>query len=326
MGGLFDSGPSASDMMRMQMLQAQLQQRQNEQAFERQQQAYLDAFERQQEENRRAQAASLTAARTNQITPYGTLTYEDTGQRDEYGNPVYRAVTRFSDDQQRLLDLQELSQRNIGETASDLIANVFSRYATTPNLTEGVDSLVNQRMEHQLGYVNPFFEPQTTELDNRLRNQGLSPGTPAYDNAMRTLRDNQNQSVLSYLASVQPEAFNQAITEYELPMMTAFKLMQAAQPGSLNLINTPTVNRQSAAVNTAQYSPVNMSEALRSATSILNADQANRSNMLSGLFGIAGTVLGGPIGGAIGGGLGGLFGGGGGLTSPNSWIPTVTMG
>src|SRR5690606_31893692 len=123
MGGLFDSGPSASDMMRMQMMQAQLQQRQNEQAFERQQQAYLDAFERQQEENRRAQAASLTAARTNQTTPYGSLTYRDTGRRDEYGNPVYEAITSLSPDQQRLLDLQEESQAGIGQTASDLITN-----------------------------------------------------------------------------------------------------------------------------------------------------------------------------------------------------------
>ncbi len=45
--------------------------------------------------------------------------------------------------------------------------------------------------------------------------------------------------------------------------------------------------------------------------------QQNQNNaLMSGLFGLGGSVLGGPIGGAIGSSIGGLFGGGGGLGVP----------
>ncbi len=37
------------------------------------------------------------------------------------------------------------------------------------------------------------MERATTQLDTKLRNQGLSPGTPAYDNAMNDLRNNQGE-------------------------------------------------------------------------------------------------------------------------------------
>jgi len=64
--------------------------------------------------NVEAARVATAANRVNQVTPYGTLTYTQTGQ-DPYGNPMWTATQALSPEQQQLLDVQNrLSQRTGG--------------------------------------------------------------------------------------------------------------------------------------------------------------------------------------------------------------------
>jgi len=49
------------------------------------------------------------------------------------------------------------------------------------------------QFDRQMSLQQPLMERATTQMDTKLRNQGLSPGTPAYDNAMNDLRNNQGE-------------------------------------------------------------------------------------------------------------------------------------
>ena len=90
------------------------------------------------------------------------------------------------------------------------------------------DSATNQMLSHETSFLKPYFQDQSDHLDTQLRNQGIMPGTPAYNEQMRAVQQNQNGSVSQFLASAEPQAFNQAVTNYELPLQTAGALQQYA--------------------------------------------------------------------------------------------------
>lgn len=257
----------------------------------------------QSEANKEAVQASITASQTDQFNPFGSMTYHKTGEVDQYGNPRYEVRTNLNPQQQALLDAMVGNQTSISAHASDLVNNTFGRYGQDfdPN-AGGVDSIVNQRMAHQVGYLNPFFEQNTNALDAQLRNQGLEPGTKAYDNALRTLRDNQQQSVQGFLAQIQPQAYQQAVADYNRPMETFANLSRMSSPAGFTPTNTPTFQSNTTDAIGAY------NNAFNAQMQAYNAQASQQNALLGGLFGMAGTMMGGPIGGAMGQGIGGLFG------------------
>ena len=49
------------------------------------------------------------------------------------------------------------------------------------------------QFDRQMSLAQPQMERQTQQLETQLRNQGLSPGTPAYDNAISDMRNQQGE-------------------------------------------------------------------------------------------------------------------------------------
>ena len=47
--------------------------------------------------------------------------------------------------------------------------------------------------DRQMSLAQPQMDRQMNQLETQLRNQGLSPGTPAYDNAISDMRNNQGE-------------------------------------------------------------------------------------------------------------------------------------
>jgi hypothetical protein len=90
-----------------------------------------------------------------------------------------------------------------------------------PNLMNMAGGMTGQMLGQETSYLQPFFTNQTNQLDTQLRNQGLTPETPAYQQAMMNLQQNQNQSVSGFLAQAAPQAFQMAQQQYQLPMQTA---------------------------------------------------------------------------------------------------------
>lgn len=246
-----------------------------------------------------AGTASQAGSMVNQNNPYGSLSYNQTGVGPG-GVPIYSSNVSLTPQLQSLVSSLMGQSNNLisganygGQAPADVIGGMTS--GTTKDL-----------LDKHISYLQPFFNTQREQLDTKLRNQGFAPGQPGYDNAMRGMDTNQNQSVQSFLAQAQPEAYKQAVSSYTLPLQLAASEMGLVDPGFLNkaLVNPPQLNIGPPDYTGAVNSYNNAQQAAYEAKSKAN------SAMLSGLFGIPSALLGGwATGGLSGlGGLGGLTG------------------
>lgn len=159
-----------------------------------------------------------------------------------------------------------------------------------------------------LDKTTPIYEQQTDDLQTRLINQGLTPGSEAYQRAMTDLQNNQNDAtnLAAYNATLAGQnAFSQSLND----QINAGNFGNNAQTGYVNQIWNLLSNSMS------DYDK-NM-EMANILTSAYNQQQAGKKKngglggALSGAaFGaMAGSAFGpwGALGGAALGGLGGYF-------------------
>jgi hypothetical protein len=194
----------------------------------------------QQGSNIQSAVTGQAASNVNQVTPYGNLSYQQTGVGPN-GVPTYTATTALSPAQQQLVNTLQGTQQTAGSQAGQILQNANygasqapapvgaipeinpSALPSLPNLPtvsglgDMTAGLTGQMLQQETSYLNPFFTPQIDQLDAKLRNQGLAPGTPAYDQAMNNLRQSQGQTVTGFLATAEPQAFQQALTTQITP-------------------------------------------------------------------------------------------------------------
>lgn len=237
------------------------------------------------------------ASQVDQVTPFGNVNYTQRGTGPE-GIPLYTATTNLSPAQQQMLNtLQGQSQSlvdgaNYGAKApADVIGGMTS--GTTKDL-----------LDKEVGYLSPYFTRASDSLDAKLRNQGILPspsgsgagtsggrnagGGGAYNAAMDALTQSQAGSVENFLANAEPAAYSQATTDYTLPLNIANSEIQTERGSNPALITTPqvpTMGVPNYEGDVASYNTANMQA--------YNANQANQTAMMSGLFGIGSAALGG---------------------------------
>lgn len=238
--------------------------------------------------NQNAGYQSQSGSMVNQNNPYGSLTYSQTGTGPN-GNPIYSSNINLTPQQQNLFNQLQGTQTTAGGQAGSLLSGA-NYGSTTPanaigNMTSGLEG---QQMASYAAGNQPIQETARSQLDTQLKNQGLNPGEPGYDNAMRSLDTSQTLANDTANAGFANTAFNQANTEYGLPLSMSESLAQFGSPGSVNsgLVNAPGLNIQPAST-TAGYN---------SASNALNQQYQNQmgqySGMMNGLFGIGSDVLG----------------------------------
>ena len=276
----------------------------------------------QQGYNVAAGTESQAGSAVNQSNPYGSLTYTQSGTGPG-GVPLYTATTQLSPQQQSLLNTLQGTQQTAENQAGNLLAGA-NYGATNPSTTIGnaTSGLTGQLMQGYLSSVSPIYNQQVSQLDTQLRNQGISPQSnpTAYNAAMNPLLQSQYQAENSAAAQFEPSAYGQAVTSYELPLQTATSELGISQPGNVssNLVNTPSLSIQPANYTGAVSTQEQMQE--QEYQQQLQQQQA----MMSGIFGLGSSALGGlasgtGLGGALGSGLkslGGVIG--------NALIPSFT--
>lgn len=178
-----------------------------------------------------AAAAQQRASLIDQTNPYSSIKYTQTGTGPG-GLPTYRSNVKFSPEQQLLLNQLINTQTTAGGAANPLLQS--GNYGQAPDLSTGVNSRVTQRLGQQQAFFQPVFDTQFENLDTQMRNQGLLPGMPGYDRAIRELRDTQNRAVSSHISEFQPQAFQQSLTEYQLPALMAQQLAGFGAPANIS--------------------------------------------------------------------------------------------
>lgn len=247
----------------------------------------------QQALNTQSASEGQAMSMVNQNNPFASINYSQTGTGPG-GVPLYTANTTLNPQVQAIVDSLKSGVTNQLNTGGYSTGNAAD---TIGNMTSGTTKAL---LDKGVSYLQPFYQTQTSQLDAQLRNQGLLPGQPGYDNAMRQLSTNQDLGVNNLITQFEPQAFNQALTSYLTPLNVAASEMGIVQP---NYATSSFVNPPQAKVNPADLTGA--TEAAQNAANTQYQQQvAANSNMMTGMFGIPTAILGGW---ARGGGLASLL-------------------
>lgn len=166
-------------------------------------------------------ASDLAANRLNQVNPYGSLNYQQTGT-DQYGNPTYTQTQTVNP------QLQAAINANLGQLGQAFNAPQFqgqdmasmNYYGSRLNQQQfDPSTMVNTAFDRsQLGAsslpsyginpgqtyseaimqrLQPSLERQTQQLDVQLANRGIMPGSEAYKTAKLLQAQQQNDALTS---------------------------------------------------------------------------------------------------------------------------------
>jgi hypothetical protein len=246
---------------------------------------------------------------TNQVTPYGNLTYTKNPPTDVMGTslPSWTATTTLDPAQQRILDSQTSATGKTYDLANqyadrikDATAKPYSYdgLPAAPQYDEAARTAARDRITAR---QEPIFDRQDAGLRTRLANQGLQPGTEAYTNAMRDQSTRQNDYYLGADAQAGDEASrifglqgttrDRAINEMaglrSQPINEVSALLGTGGVQSPNFVNTPQTQVQAADVTTPQLAQY------QGQMQQWQQGQQNNNALMGSLFGLAGAGLGG---------------------------------
>jgi len=243
--------------------------------------------------NLEAARAAAAANRVNQITPYGNLNYAITGE-DTYGNPTWTATTTLSDIGQQLLNNQNQASLGLGSTINSALGRTQEMMGQgfNPNLPS---TGINPGQTYQEAYMErlaPQIAQNREMTTASLANQGIVPGTTAYDNAMRQQQQKENDLLLGATtqgfgvgSQANQQAFNQELTKYNIPLNTLSALRSGAQVQNPTFVNAP----QQATTSGADILGATQM-GYNAQMGNYNAQQAAQQGFNSGLMGLGGTL------------------------------------
>lgn len=245
--------------------------------------------------NLKALQQSQAASMIGQQTPIGSLSYSQTGE-DKYGNPLYTLNAQLSPEQQALYNKQTLGQNIVGSSGLGMLASSAPMYndANTmmSNLFGGADSLTGYRVNQALGFQQPFMQQDVSYLDNQLRNQGIMPGTEAYNRQMADLKKTQYGMQQNFISSVLPQSIGEATQAYMMPMQIGMQQSQYASPAAMSQMNTPQFQAAPANSTAAYASSLNSQNAnYANQMQGYNAQMQNYNAMMNGIFGVGAGAM-----------------------------------
>ena len=245
-----------------------------------------------------ADAARIAAKanRVSQYTPYGNLVYTSgiNGDPDQW-----RADVQLSPQQQELLNRQnETSVGLAGLQGKGLeyVSNMLDQPFDTGKLPGEQINAGQTAQEAIMSRLNPQFAQNEEMLRTRLANQGIAPGTEAWNNEFRTFQQGRNdaytQAALQGM-NIGQQARQQALQEQAFLRNEPLNTLNAVRTGAQ--VTNPTFS------NVPQQATTQGPNYLQAAQSQYGADLANynaqqqgQNAMMSGLFSLGGAALGSP--------------------------------
>jgi hypothetical protein len=183
-----------------------------------------NALARQQgEENRRTAEESASLNRLDEYTPLGSVRYERVADASMPGGFRYRRDINLSPEQRQLYDLEtgnalasqriaggmqgrlansvrnpfslsgfgQAEQIQLGDDGSGIAGPEARDLGTAASYGGGRGRIEDALYRRQMRFMEPRMEQSRAALDVRLRNQGLMPGSEAYNAEMSRLTQDQ---------------------------------------------------------------------------------------------------------------------------------------
>jgi hypothetical protein len=270
--------------------------------------------------NQQNAIANTFANRVNQVTPYGNLTYSSTPNDSAYQSALqawqqggqqgptpdpnaylsWTGTQTLSPQQQGILDSTNSLNQGLLNTANSGL-NYANSVLSQPGVnTSNLPSVgINPGQTYyqaEMTQLQPQIDRQNQMLDAQLANQGVTPGSDAYNNAKQV----QSQNINNLLAQTTTQGFNTGLAANQ----NAFNQQAYNQMQPINVINalrtgTQVQNPNLTNVPQQQYTPGSdllgaANSQYQSQLNAYNAQQAQSGNFMSGLMGLGGAALSSP--------------------------------
>ncbi|TDR95677.1 tail fiber domain-containing protein [Enterovirga rhinocerotis] len=231
----------------------------------------------------------------DQVGPDGTLTYSQTGEQQftdpltgqKYSIPKYTATTQLSESGQRVQALNNTTQENIARIGSEQSARIGDLLGNPVQI--GNEAAEARLFDLGSKRLDPMFQRNEEALRTRLVNQGLRPGTAAWDAEMSQFGQGRNDAYNQLLLQGRGQAVKEQLTERNQPLNEINALMSGSQVSQQNFIGTP----QTQLAGTDYQGAVR--DSYDAQMKGYAAQQQSQGAMLGGLFGLAGTLGGAGI-------------------------------
>ncbi|WP_028747983.1 tail fiber domain-containing protein [Rhizobium mesoamericanum] len=236
--------------------------------------------------------ANAGLSHTNQITPDGSLTYSQTGTQtmtDQNGKtyylPTYTATQSYSPANQAIYNQTQQTQLGLAKLANEQTGKISDLLGTNVDLSkENIDRYTN---DHWINGFNDTWDRNQASLEQKLADQGIKMGTPAYFNAMNDFTKQKQSANDQYLGDMYSNAQSSILTQRNQPINEISALMSGSQINQPNYVNTPST--QLPTVDQAGLINDNYNQKL----GIYNQQVANQNAAMGGLFGLGSSLLGG---------------------------------
>lgn len=222
--------------------------------------------------------ANTLLGQIGQATPFGSLSYEQSGTRqitDPYTGQVYdipqfTATTMLSPEMEGIFGG---IQSRLGDVVSGLGGSL-----DTVDIEQRLFDLGNERLQ-------PTLDAERQALEQRLANQGLAPGSAAYETQMNLFNQRQNDAYNQLALTGRRQAMNEAIAERQLPIneLTALLTGQQASVPQFS-VATP-----SSAATTDVGGLINQNYAQQYGN--YQSQLGNYNNIMGGLFGLGAAAI-----------------------------------
>lgn len=187
----------------------------------------------------------------NQNTPYGNLSYEQTGTWSD-GTPRFTATQTLSGAGQQLLNTGQQTQQNLANLAQEQSGRL-SGLLNTPLDWSAQQGFLNDLTAQNL---NPQWDRLAEQNEQSLVNRGLRPGSEAYKNASNDFLqsrssafNNANLSNYSNALSSQLQLRNQPLNE----ILALSGQSQIQNPSFANTPQTSVAGTDIAGITNANY-------------------------------------------------------------------------
>lgn len=233
---------------------------------------------------------------TNQVTPEGNLTYNQTGMQhytgvDAGGKPVtydipqFTATQTYSPEQQALYATDNKTKQQISQIGLDQSKKMGDLLNTPIDLS---DTTIDK---HLYDLYSPRVQQQQAlagqSLDAKLAAQGVTAGSDAYNNAYRLQDQGNNDQWNQLYLNGHNTAIQQMTQQRQEPINELNALMSGSQVSNPTYGQTP-----STTINPADYQGA-VADNFNAQMQIYNSKVQSNNAMLGGIFGTIGAIGGG---------------------------------
>lgn len=210
-------------------------------------------------------------------------TFKDPYTGEKYEIPMFSATTTLSNAEQGIYDTNQDTRANLANIGKDQ-TKFLRDYLGTP-FDGSPDAVANYLYDLGSDRMDERFKSRRQGLKSDLANQGLTPGSEAWNAQIGSLNEAENDAYNQLMLQGYDQAWNQMMAERAQPLNEIIGLMSGSQIALPNFnMNTPSM------IPTTDNAQI-INDIYQGELNAYQTQMSGYNNMMSGMFGLFGSIL-----------------------------------